>query len=528
MIRHDGESDFHRLEPRRKRQMNAVVYSMLGEAAMNERLLSYTDVGNAVGLDMNNPDDRDRLSEILDEVSLSEHKNGSPLLSVVVIRADMGRPGKGFFKMAKSAGLYNGKTDLDEAVFFAREFQRAVAPAKGWCLAMAVYKRGGTWWFKFVWNGEQIRESTKQRNKRIAEQIEAARRTQMAKGEVGLRDRAPVPTFAEFVKRDFLPHIEIHFAEKTTTLSYYRVQLGHLTSHAPLAAAKLDEITAETIAGFVEKRRQAEYEVSSINRALQVLRRALHLAVEWGKVEKFPAKVSLIPGERRRERVLSAEDEVAYLKAAEKIGVSILVAYEKALSGIRAAQRGEQPRKPEDPYLLVDVATILLDCGLRPEECYRLRWEYFRGDTIYIPHGKTVNARREIPLSERARTVLEGRRGSESVWVFPAPTASGHIEQSTLKRQHVRACEAAELAAFVPYTFRHTCLTRWAKILDPYTLAYLAGHSDFGTTKRYVHPNLNTAREALERARQAQGGHKSGHNAETGSQPEPAALRAIA
>jgi len=70
------------------------------------------------------------------------------------------------------------------------------------------------------------------------------------------------------------------------------------------------------------------------------------------------------------------------------------------------------------------------------------------------------------------------------------------------------------VAPFVPYTFRHTCLTRWAAILDPYTLAYLAGHSDFATTKRYVHPNLNTAREALERARQAQGGHKIGHSDE--------------
>src|SRR5260370_2199924 len=89
-------------------------------------------------------------------------------------------------------------------------------------------------------------------------------------------------------------------------------------------------------------------------------------------------------------------------------------------------------------------------------------------------------------------SVLEPRRGGESEWVFPAPTASGHIEQSTLKRKHQRACALARLAPFVPYTFRHTCLTRWAKILDPYTLAYLAGHSDFGTTRRYVHPHLST------------------------------------
>jgi hypothetical protein len=42
---------------------------------------------------------------------------------------------------------------------------------------MAVYKRGKVWWFKFTFNGEQCRESTKQTNKRVAEQIEAARKT---------------------------------------------------------------------------------------------------------------------------------------------------------------------------------------------------------------------------------------------------------------------------------------------------------------------------------------------------------------
>ena len=304
--------------------------------------------------------------------------------------------------------------------------------------------------------------------------------------------------------------------------------MGHLTGHAALSGAKLNEIPAETIAGFIEKQREAKYEVSSINRALQVLRRAFHLAVEWGKVEKLPVKISLVPGERRRERVLSEDEEKAYLKAAGEIGDSILEAHEAALQGIRATQRGEQPQRPEDPYLLRDAAVILLDCGLRPEECYRLRWQHYRGETIYVPHGKTINARREIPLSERAREVLERRRGGESPWVFPAPTASGHLEQSTLKGQHEKARKLAEIDLFVPYTFRHTCLTRWAGILDPYTLAYLAGHSDFATTRRYVHPNLNTAREALERARKVQGGHRIGHSPEQYAEGETAVIRAIA
>jgi hypothetical protein len=41
-----------------------------------------------------------------------------------------------------------------------------------------------------------IRESTKKGNKRVAEQIEAARKTQKARAEVDIKDRAVAPTLA--------------------------------------------------------------------------------------------------------------------------------------------------------------------------------------------------------------------------------------------------------------------------------------------------------------------------------------------
>jgi len=47
------------------------------------------------------------------------------------------------------------------------------------------------------------------------------------------------------------------------------------------------------------------------------------------------------------------------------------------------------------------------------------------------------------------------------------------------------------------------------------TLAYLAGHGDFSTTRRDVHPNMEPGRAAFERAAAASGGHSSGHTAET-------------
>ena len=50
-------------------------------------------------------------------------------------------------------------------------------------------------------------------------------------------------------------------------------------------------------------------EVSSINRELQVLRRMLHLATEWGLIEQVP-KIKLLHGERHR---MSFSRRLAYV-----------------------------------------------------------------------------------------------------------------------------------------------------------------------------------------------------------------------
>ena len=70
---------------------------------------------------------------------------------------------------------------------------------------MSIYKRGDIYWYKFMWNGTLVRESTKQGNDKIARQMEAAHRTSLAKGEVGLRDKTPAPTLKEFCDTRFEP-----------------------------------------------------------------------------------------------------------------------------------------------------------------------------------------------------------------------------------------------------------------------------------------------------------------------------------
>jgi integrase len=106
------------------------------------------------------------------------------------------------------------------------------------------------------------------------------------------------------------------------------------------------------------------------------------------------------------------------------------------------------------------------------------------------------------------------RASSASEWIFPSATKSGHIETGTLKKQHRAALAASGVSPFVIYDLRHTCLTRWAKTMDPFTLMKLAGHSDLSTTLRYVHLNDDDVRAAMEKAEVAKGGHKIGHSAE--------------
>lgn len=79
--------------------------------------------------------------------------------------------------------------------------------------------------------------------------------------------------------------------------------------------------------------------------------------------------------------------------------------------------------------LLHDVATILVDCALRSEECFRLQCPSICDGQIEIQYGKTDNA--ISPGSPRVAVVLDMRKtNNDTPWVFPATTISGHIEPS--------------------------------------------------------------------------------------------------
>src|SRR5262249_40890179 len=140
--------------------------------------------------------------------------------------------------------------------------------------AMSIYKRGEVYWYKFMWKGELIRESTKQGNDKVARQMEAAHRTSLAKGEVGIRERKAI-SLSDFLRHDFLPFCESKFGKvKPRTLLYY--QYGARALQSDFASLNLSEITDQHAAEYTRK--HSDLSPSTVNCGLRTLRRALSLA----------------------------------------------------------------------------------------------------------------------------------------------------------------------------------------------------------------------------------------------------------
>jgi hypothetical protein len=58
--------------------------------------------------------------------------------------------------------------------------------------------------------------------------MEAARKTQLAKHEVGIRDREPSPTLHAFLKNSFVPFFEATKREQPNTVAFYRNRVKKL------------------------------------------------------------------------------------------------------------------------------------------------------------------------------------------------------------------------------------------------------------------------------------------------------------
>lgn len=346
---------------------------------------------------------------------------------------------------------------------------------------MSIFKRGSVYWFHFMFNGEHIQRSTKQGNPKVARQIEAAYRTALAKGEVGIEERKPAPIFKDFADR-FLAHVEARHENKPQTVAFYAAKLSRLLEYAPIGSARIDKIDEGVIETYIVQRR-ASVGPATVNRELATLRRMLRLAQEWKELQRVP-RIRLLSGERMREFVLSRKDEAIYLTAC--------------------------------PQPLHDLAVLMLETGLRIGEALHLEWsdvtlQALKGSRfgfIRIREGKSKNAKRIIPLTDRASALLSDRRNTRtSPFVFGnregqpyVGTSINHLHQAVCNPKVNGKRKRIFPRDFVLHSLRHTMLTRLGESgVDAFTIMRIAGHSSITVSQRYIHPTPEAVERAFER-----------------------------
>jgi integrase len=344
---------------------------------------------------------------------------------------------------------------------------------------MAVYRRGKTWWFVFEYGGRKVQESSGFKNKTAAMRAEAKRKADLLDRRAGFTKLKLAPKFEDFVD-SFLKWSEQQHRPKTHGLHQWNCQ----TLKRFFSGRYLDEITSDMVEDFKSARKRETRQKAregrtiknaTVNRALTTLKLLFHQAERSGYSVKNPVVgVAMFPEPLDSMRVISFEEQAAYLS--------------------------------ETSQPLRDVARVMLDTGMRPEEVFRMRVENidFKQKTIFNPFGKTKAARRTIPMTDDVVFLLKARvkalEEKESPFVFPSP----HDFQKpvgSVKKAHKAAVERAKIKGhFRLYDLRHTFATRAvASGADLPTLSALLGHASIQMTMRYVHPAAEQKRTAIEK-----------------------------
>jgi integrase len=344
---------------------------------------------------------------------------------------------------------------------------------------MAVYLRGKTWWFVFEFEGRKLQESSGFRNKTAALRAEAKRRTDLMERRAGFTKSKPAPKFSDFTQ-DFLEWSKEQHKPKTYQLHAWNTK----TLKRFFDNKYLDEITTEMVEKFKSTRKHEVRQHAkdgrlitgtTVNRALETLKAMFYQAERMGYSVKNPVVgVSMFRPPLDSMRIITFDEQWNYLGEAS------------------------QP--------LRDIAALMLDTGMRPEEVLRITATNvdFAQKTIFNPFGKTKAARRIIPMTDDIAALLKRRVAAckrlGTPFVFPSILDIQKPIASVKKAHRAAARRSNVVGRFRLYDLRHTFATRAAAAdMSLPTLAAILGHTSIQMTMRYVHPAAEEKRRAMQK-----------------------------
>src|SRR5258708_1777985 len=345
---------------------------------------------------------------------------------------------------------------------------------------MALFRRGNTWWYEFLFARRRVRESAKTTSKTVAKLAEQNRRRELERGFNGVEDnredriRSIKEMGAEYLEEYRLRH-------KSGVFATYAI--GNVTRHVGESMAV--DVTDKTVKEYQTARLKEGAAPKTINEEVGFL---LRLLGEAGDV----IRVRL-----RRQKALK-------LAVRQQVGKAYAPEEKEAL--LAAAKMARSPA-------IYPALMLALNAGMRDAEIRGLQWDRMDLSKAMLTVGDSkteAGEGRTIPLNsalleamiEYAKWYTKRFGTIQPEWyLFPFGKPRPHDPTRpmvTLKTSWNNARKKAKVQGRW-HDNRHTLVTDLAESgAGDETIRDIAGHVSKQMLKHYSHIRMEAKRRALE------------------------------
>jgi integrase len=345
---------------------------------------------------------------------------------------------------------------------------------------MAVFKRGGVWWYKFYFVGQFIRESAKSTSKTVARDAENQRRRELEQGYHNLSQRRESRIrLLRDVAKEYLADYRLRF--RGITFAEYAI--GHVVRQ--LGDKLLVDIDETEVLGYQSARLKESAAPKSINEEVRFL---LTMMGEPGDVIRLRL---------RKKKKLK-------LPSRRKIG--------KAYEPEETQQMQQLSRMSRSPHIHLAL-TMALNAGMRDAEIKSLAWSQIHLGKNYIQVGESKTAAgegRTIPINSVLHEAIVDHqawyrekfkeiRPEWYVFPFGRPRPSDPTRHvTTIKTAWKNIRKTANVTGRW-HDHRHTLITQLAEGgAGEETIRQIVGHVSKEVLRDYLHVRMKAKREALE------------------------------
>ena len=309
-----------------------------------------------------------------------------------------------------------------------------------------IYKRGGIWWYEFMFMGQRVRESSRSKSRTVARDAQRQRHRELEESVNGLRGKRRRPLLFTVAARDYLEAKKGDV--KASTLRIEAKNLDHLGPF--FGRLLLADIDGRDVSRYQQARLGEGAAGATINLEVGTLRSILRRHRLWGNLQP---DVKKRPERDDVGQALSSDDE------------------EKLLEGCRISRSRS----------LYPAVILAIHTGLRSGELLSLRWLQvdLKKRTLRVGDSKSRAGRgRLVPLNDRATTILTfwaesfpDREPKHAVFPSERVGAAGDSFDACIKKTDPdtpigslkEAWESAKRRTKVKarwHDLRHTCCTR--------------------------------------------------------------------